>query len=83
MPGERPVPDDVQAWEAALDAWLRELRHGEPCDGLTDLKNALLDDVLKRRGITPAHRPYPSAEPGPGSARADPTQGEPHRSDRS
>lgn len=77
---EAPIPADVQAWEPVLDAWLQQLRAGEPHDDLTDLKNALLDDILDQRGITPALRPWPSAVPGPGSARADPMQGEPGRS---
>jgi hypothetical protein len=77
------VPDDVKAWEVAFDAWLRVHRRGdEPHDDLTDLKNALLDDVLEQRGVTPAHRAYPSAQTGPGSARADPHEGEPSRSDQ-
>jgi hypothetical protein len=82
MPGDPRVPDDVKAWEVALDAWLDELRRGEPHDELTDLKNALLDDVLAQRRITPAHRPMPSAAAGPGSARADPPEGKPSRSAR-
>jgi hypothetical protein len=82
MPGETPVPADVKAWEITFDAWLQIHRRGdEPPDTLTDLKNALLDDVLEQRGITPTRRAYPSAPTGPGSARADPMQGEPSRSD--